>query len=117
MVFLTLGSLGWLALGSASGLWGVGIALCAVYFCNDLNMGPAWAACGDVGERYAGTVGGAMNMIGNFMGALGGLTAGELFEHGKAGTMFALFATSWCLAGLCWLLVDVTRPLPQGDES
>jgi len=43
----------------------------AMFFFNDANLGPAWAACADVGERHAGTLSGAMNMTGSFFGAAG----------------------------------------------
>ena len=34
-------------------------------FCNDLIMPGAWASCMDIGGKYAGTVSGSMNMMGN----------------------------------------------------
>jgi hypothetical protein len=39
------------------------LLLALTFFGNDLSMGPAWAAASDIGERYAGTLAGAMNMI------------------------------------------------------
>ena len=39
-------------------------------FCNDLVMPGAWGACMDVGGKYAGTLSGTMNMMGNIGGAL-----------------------------------------------
>src|SRR5262249_42503709 len=92
------------------------------FFCNDINMGPAWAACADVGERYAGTVGGAMNMIGNLAAAAMTTIAGTLLDlkppinlgfihvHGRD-LLFVIFGLFFILAALCWLLVDVTQPL------
>jgi len=35
------------------------LAFSAWFFFNDATMGPAWAACADVGEHYAGTLSGA----------------------------------------------------------
>src|SRR5205823_1706135 len=43
-------------------VWLVGFAFCAWFFFNDAMIGPAWASCADVGERYAGTLSGTMNM-------------------------------------------------------
>src|SRR5262249_30027681 len=63
-----VGSLGWLLVPAVDGPVALGVVLCVIFFCNDLSMGPAWASCADVGERYAGTVGGAMNMVGNLSG-------------------------------------------------
>ncbi len=98
------------------------VLLCVTFFCNDLNMGPAWAACADIGERSAGTVGGAMNMFGNAFAAVMTSLAGRLLDrqepfrlagHELLGKelLFVLFACSYGLAVLSWFLVDVTKPL------
>jgi sugar phosphate permease len=100
------------------------VLLCVTFFCNDLNMGPAWAACADIGERYAGTLGGTMNMTGNLSAALMTSVAGlllswkdeplQLAGHAVLGRdlLFVVFAACFGMASLCWFLVDVTRPLP-----
>jgi sugar phosphate permease len=111
--------LGWLAV-----LYGM------TFFGNDLAMGPAWAAAGDIGERHAGTIAGAMNMFSSLMAALAAVVAGQFFHASalaeKAGDLdrhglymalpFAIFATSYFLGALCWLRVDVTETIPQGAE-
>ena len=51
-------------------------------FFNDAMMGPAWASCADIGERHAGTLSGAMNMTGAFLGAAGMTLAGWWLESG-----------------------------------
>jgi MFS transporter, ACS family, glucarate transporter len=95
---------------------------------NDLAMGPAWAAAGDIGERHAGTIGGAMNMFASLMAALAAVVAGQFFHASavaeKAGDLdkhglymaipFVIFAASYFLGALCWLRVDVTETIPQG---
>ena len=43
-------------------------------------MGPAWAAAGDIGERHAGTLAGAMNMFASLMAALAAVVAGQFFH-------------------------------------
>ncbi len=91
--------------------WSVAALLTASFFCNDLNMAPAWAACADVGRSVAGTVSGAMNMTGNFAGAIGMALAGRLLEKGQAHWVFIIFAASYAMAALCWLAVDVTKPV------
>src|SRR5262249_17387854 len=64
IIGLTLGAMGWLALNWMDGPWALALILCFIFICNDLNMAPAWASCADIGESYAGTIGGAMNMLG-----------------------------------------------------
>ncbi len=112
-----------LATPYVNGVEALGVLLCATFFCNDLNMGPAWAACADVGERYAGTVGGSMNMVGNLFAAGMAALAGWLLQAGDVPFVFAgrevlgrdlvffLFGASYFCSALCWLLVDASRPL------
>jgi hypothetical protein len=96
-------------------------------------MGPAWASCADIGERYAGTLGGIMNMIGSLMGALGNIVAGSLFGkvfffsrpwtpgnepltlHGTD-LIFLIYGCSFLIAAVCWQGVDVTRTLSDGEQ-
>src|SRR5262249_14781478 len=98
-------------------VWLLGLAFSAWFFFNDATMGPAWASCADVGERYAGTLSGAMDMTGSLLGAVGMAAAGRLLHRGLYDVVFVLFACSYSLAALCWLAVDVTKPLvPRAQE-
>jgi sugar phosphate permease len=114
---LLLAGLACLSALRAHEVWLVAFSFCAWFFCSDLTMGPAWASCADVGERYAGTLSGAMNMTGAFLGAVGMGLAGRLLHRGLADTMFLVFACSYALAALCWLAVDVTKPLVPREGS
>jgi sugar phosphate permease len=99
-------------------VWMLGLAFSAWFFFNDATMGPAWASCADVGERYAGTLSGAMNMTGAFVGAAGMALAGRLLKQNRDEIVFIGFSCSYVLAALCWLAVDVTKPLvPRGEGS
>ena len=49
-------------------------------FCNDLTMPGSWATCMDVGGKFAGTVSGSMNMMGNFGGMAGPLVVGLVLQ-------------------------------------
>jgi sugar phosphate permease len=98
--------------------WLLGIAFSVTFFFSDANMGPAWAACADVGERYAGTLSGAMNMTGSLFGAAAMAIAGRYFRDHQDEVVFIAFACSYALAALCWLVVDVTKPLvPRAQET
>ena len=46
------------------------VAMGVASFSNDLVMPGSWAACMDVGGKYAGTLSGAMNMMGNLGGVV-----------------------------------------------
>ena len=73
-------------------VWQLAIVLGAWMFFNDAMLGPAWASCADIGERNAGTLSGAMNMTGAFMGAAGMTLAGCWLESGQYHLMFIVFA-------------------------
>jgi MFS family permease len=92
-------------------LWVLAVLLGASFFCNDLMMGPAWAACADITERYAGTLSGGMNMLGSLCGAAGTAFAGYHFKRGHETLVFVVFACSYGLAALCWLGVNAAKPL------
>ena len=95
----------------AEPVWLLAALLCASFFFNDLNIGPAWAAAAEVGDRYTGTISGAMNMTGNFMGAAGMAFAGFMLDRGHGEALFLIFGCSYALAAMCWLAVDVTKPV------
>jgi sugar phosphate permease len=110
-VSLALAGLAVLSVLWAEEVWLLAVLFCAMFFFNDASMGPAWAACADVGESYAGTLSGAMNMTGSFFAAAGMALAGAFFRRGWDEPVFIAFACSYGLASLCWLAVDVNKPL------
>ncbi len=89
----------------------LGFLLCLTFLGNDLAMGPAWAAAADKGERFAGTLGGLMNMVASLTAALAAIVTGHLFERGHLQLPFILFAVAYAVGVICWLRVDVTRTL------
>ena len=109
----------------------LGLLYGLTFFGNDLAMGPAWAAAGDIGERHAGTLAGAMNMMGSLMGALAAVVAGQLFHAAavaaKSGDVsthrlymflpFAFFAVSYFAGAVCWLRVDATETVPHETDN
>jgi hypothetical protein len=58
-----------------------------------------------------------MNMVGAFGGAAGMAFAGRLFHQGRADLVFIVFAGMYALSAVCWLAVDVTRPLETKERS
>jgi sugar phosphate permease len=115
LVGLTLAGLAFAATAFVDDVRVLGLLLCAAQFGNDFNMGPGWAACADVGERYAGTISGAMNMTSCFTGAAGATLAGYLFARGEATWVFVVFGGLWLTGALCWLGIDVTKPVTPAD--
>jgi MFS transporter, ACS family, glucarate transporter len=111
MIGLGLAGPALLAVNSAQSVWLLALLLTAAFALNDLTMGPAWAACADIGERYAGTLSGAMNALSALAGGLGAVMVGYLFDLGRPDLVFTIFAGAFALASLCWLGVDVTQRL------
>jgi len=108
----------------------LGVLYGLTFLGNDLSMGPAWAAASEIGERHAGALAGAMNMMASLMAAVAAVVAGQFFHaavvSARAGDAaghrlfmalpFVLFVASYFLGALCWLRVDVTETIPQGAD-
>lgn len=80
---------------------------------NDFVMPAAWAGCMDVGGRYAGTVAGTMNMMGNIAGAMSPLVVGYLLAatHQNWTLTFYVSAGIYCLGAVCWAFLDAHTPM------
>jgi MFS family permease len=109
-----------LALGvKAPWLFVVFLALAA--FWNDLTMGSAWAACIDIGGKYAGIVSGCMNTVGNLGGALAGVTAGWVVTQLGKETGWTVnlvsYGLAYVVAVVLWLRFDATKPVAQSAEG
>ena len=89
-------------------------------FFNDFVMPAAWAGTMDIGGRYAGTVSGAMNMMGSIAGASSVLVVGYLlaWTGGNWTVTFYISAAIYLLGALCWLFLDSHTPVePKVEEA
>ena len=77
-------------------------------FFNDFVMPAAWAGSMDIGGRYAGTVSGAMNMMGSVAGAMSPLVIGYLLAWTNQNwtLTFYVSASVYSLGAVCWLFLD-----------
>ena len=84
-------------------------------FCNDLAMPGAWGACMDVGGRFAGSLSGSMNMMGNAGGALAPMIVPFVLKaaDNNWNANFWMFAAVYFLGALCWLFIDPVKPLEE----
>ena len=111
-------------------------------FCMDLTMGASWAACQDIGRRYAAIVAGFMNMIGNLGGFVANLVTGYILELALAAharglglevaqlspaqvtdglrpgyqIVFLSFAAAFVLGVFCWSRIDASQPVVPEDR-
>lgn len=100
------------------------LAMGMASFCNDLTMPGSWASCMDIGGKYAGTVSGSMNMMGNFGGMVGPWVVGNVLAAATITTaagaatknwelVFAISSIIYFLGAICWLFIDPTTPLEE----
>lgn len=91
------------------------LAMGMASFCNDLTMPGSWSTCMDVGGKYAGTVSGSMNMMGNFGGMLGPFVVGQILFYSSQNWQLAFMVSSiiYFLGAFCWLWIDPVTPLEQ----
>ena len=91
------------------------LAMGLASFSNDLVMPGAWGACMDIGGKYAGTVSGSMNMMGNFAGILAPTIGGMILQ--RTGNDWDIFlytmACAYALGILIWPFINSTRRLEQ----
>lgn len=88
-------------------------------FANDLAMPPSWGACMDVGGKYAGTLSGTMNMMGNFGGGVGNVTVGYILylTSQNWAVSFYVSAIVYFLGVFCWMFIDPVTPLEKDQEK
>ncbi len=84
-------------------------------FCNDLVMPGAWGTCMDVGGRYAGTLSGSMNMMGNMAGFVAPALGGYILKttNDDWNLFLYIMAGVYMLGVLCWPFIDPVTPIDQ----
>jgi ACS family glucarate transporter-like MFS transporter len=94
------------------------IAIGLASFANDSAMPSGWSACMDVGGRYAGSLSGSMNMMGNLGGAVGPLVVAQIlkFTGNNWSICFWVAAAVYIVGAISWLFIDPVTPL-DGSES
>jgi ACS family glucarate transporter-like MFS transporter len=87
-------------------------------FANDLAMPGAWGACMDVGGKYAGSLSGSMNMMGNLAGFVAPVTVAQILKHTNNNWDLPIlsFAVVYFIGAICWLFIDPVTPLEK-DEA
>jgi MFS transporter, ACS family, glucarate transporter len=95
------------------------LAMGAASFFNDLTMPGSWATCMDIGGKYAGTVSGSMNMMGNFGGMAGPMVVGYILQVTTKNweLVFAISSAIYFLGGFFWLFIDPVTPIDDRRTS
>ncbi|MGH9660593.1 MAG: MFS transporter, partial [Bryobacteraceae bacterium] len=89
------------------------IAMGMASFSNDLVMPGSWGSCMDIGGKYAGTVSGSMNMMGNMAGFVAPWLGGEILKQtaNDWNIVIYLMAGVYFLGMFCWPFIDPVTPL------
>lgn len=82
-------------------------------FGNDLTMPAAWAAAMNLGGRYAGTVSGSMNMMGNAGGALFPIAFPLIRDYLGIDFVFYVSASAYIISFLAWQFLDSSKPIAE----
>jgi MFS family permease len=92
--------------------WGM-IAMAFASFFNDLVMPGAWGSCMDIGGKYAGTLSGSMNMMGNLAGFVAPWLGGFILQRtgGDWNLFLYTMVGAYALGTLCWPLIDPVTPI------
>lgn len=93
------------------------VLISLVSFVMDFTLPASWTTCMDIGGRATGTLGGTMNMMGQFGGFVSPIVLGLIV--GRTGNWALTFHVTAivCLAGACcWLFIDPTISLDPGQH-
>ena len=91
------------------------LAMGMASFCNDLTMPGSWSTCMDVGGKFAGTVSGSMNMMGNLAGFVAPWLGGYILQRTSDDWNLLLYimAGMYFVGTLCWPFPDPVTPLEE----
>lgn len=84
-------------------------------FFHDITTPGAWGACMDVGGKFAGTLSGSMNMMGNFGSLASPIAMGYILKYTGNNWTWCLYsvAAAYLLGTLCWPYMDPVTPLEE----
>lgn len=95
------------------------VVIAMASFFNDLVMPCAWGATMDLGGRYAGTISGTMNSVGNLAGVALPVAVPYIliWANNDWNVTFYVSAVIYATGILAWLFLDSMTPLPQGANA
>ena len=94
------------------------IAIGLAGFANDSAMPSGWSACMDIGGKYAGTVAGSMNMMGNLAAFAAPAFGGYLLDrtHGDWNLLLYVMVGMYFMGALCWPFIDPVTPIQNPER-
>lgn len=94
-------------------------AMAAACFFNDQVIPNSWASCMDIGGKYAGSVAGTMNLMGNLAGTASSVIGGYLLQHtgGDWNLFIRVLAGVYLLGLFCWPFIDTQTSLDETEAA
>ena len=95
------------------------VAMGLASFSNDLAMPPSWAACMDVGGKYAGSLSGSMNMAGNIAGFVSPSMVPYILRRTGDNWLITFYVSAaiYFVGAVCWLFIDPVTPLDRAEAA
>jgi len=93
--------------------WLAMLAMGVGTFFHDITMPGSWGACMDIGGKYAGTLSGSMNMMGNLGAFCSPVAMGYILKATGGNWTLCLYsvAAAYLLGTVCWPFLDPVTPL------
>jgi ACS family glucarate transporter-like MFS transporter len=87
-------------------------------FANDLTMPCSWNSCMDIGGKYAGTVAGSMNMMGNLAAFAAPAFGGILLDrtHNDWNLLLLVMVVVYVAGAMCWPFIDPVTKIESQRE-
>ncbi len=84
-------------------------------FSQDIAMPGCWGVCMDVGGKYAGSLSGSMNMMGNIGGFIAPIAVARILKYTDNNWTVAFWVAGvvYLIGALAWLKIDPVTPLEQ----
>jgi MFS transporter, ACS family, glucarate transporter len=117
MVSYSLGGIFFLLALLTSDPWLAVPCLCVASFMKDFAMASSWATCIDIGDRYSGTVGGFMNMIGNMGTAVSPPIVKYLAGQDSWEMALVYSACMFFIASAGWVFINPKRVIVYTPED
>ena len=91
------------------------LVLACASFANDLAMPVAWGTCMDIGGRFAGTLSGSMNMMGQLGGTLCPIAVAQILKYTGNNWVITFWtaAAVYLVGAACWIFIDPVTPLDE----
>jgi ACS family glucarate transporter-like MFS transporter len=98
--------------GIADPFWAM-VVMGLASFSNDLVMPNAWGACMDIGGKYAGTLSGSMNMMGNLAGGTAPVITGYILTATNNNWNIPIYVMAgvYVVGAICWAVLDPVTPI------